>query len=920
MVGPVTPQQRPPVRPDQVFVGRSAELGLLQKNLAWVTAGEPRVLVVEGPAGIGKSALVRAFLDQAGPEVSVRTGIGGQRRWPRPFGVVDQLLAPGDDPAPSAEQAATPVGTDPARAGARLVEVLGTLQEGGPVVVVIDDADGADAVSLRAVAFALRRLGTDRVLAIFTRPQGSRPGGAGMDRLVDARGQRLVLGGLDAMALAELAVRSGAGRLPAAAAARLRRLTGGSPLHATFLLEDGSVEALGGDGGPALSLASAVLSRLESCAAATRGLVVAAAVLGDRCSLPTAARLAGLSDPADALQGAVAARLLRALNASEGTISFPHPLIRAAIGDDLGADRARELHARAATMTSAEVAIGHRVDAAGSPDADLAAELAELAAADLVVGARSRAAAYLVAAARVNPEAERANQRILEAAGYLLEDGDTTSAMDLVAGVDADSPRRRLVSGSLAVNAGRLMEGQRLLEDAWRQDSGLTVPVAIQLGRLALADGRPEESVMWVRRALESLAEVRAPDSGAELLVSVGLALAGRGDEALAWLSRGPQDGPATMDRAERSYARGIVRAWGEDLQAAREDLKTVATESGSGSLGLQVEALADLAGVEHRLGRWDDSVAHGDLAASLAQAGDCIASLARCHSAATWVLSGRGEWERALAHVKAASAAAGESGTALDRAYAASARAQLAVARDDPAGVVAAIEPVTELWGRQRFVEPAFLAWREHYADALVSLGELDRAAAACSELAELARPRSRRRSLAAIARIRGRIEAAGGNLDQAESTFEEALAHLEGLAAPFARALVEDAHGRHLRLSGQVRAAAAHLRSALRTFTDLGAVPYADRCEDELAACGLPVSARPRPKPVSLSPLELGVAMLVASGKSERDVATELVVTTRTVGEQLRRVYTKLGVASPQRMSAALAGRDSLGSRPAI
>ncbi|HEV2069406.1 MAG TPA: ATP-binding protein, partial [Acidimicrobiales bacterium] len=215
MVGPVTPQQVAPRGPDQIFVGRSGELHTLRANLGWAGAGEPRVVLISGPPGIGKSALIRAFLAEAGSAVRSLSGCGTQAEAAMPFGVLRQLLE-GTDLA----SAALGADTDPFNAGALLVDVLGILQDSGPVVLTVDDVQWADTPSMRALTFALRRLDVDRVLALMAQDDGSPdlPGAVG--QLAGGRGEFLRLGGLDAVALAELAVRKGAGRLPVAVAER----------------------------------------------------------------------------------------------------------------------------------------------------------------------------------------------------------------------------------------------------------------------------------------------------------------------------------------------------------------------------------------------------------------------------------------------------------------------------------------------------------------------------------------------------------------------------------------------------------------------------------------------------------------------------------------------------------------------------
>lgn len=909
MVGPVTPQQVAPRGPDQILVGRSGELHALRANLGWAAAGEPRMVLITGPPGIGKSALIRGFLAQTGPAVRALSGCGEQSEAGVPFGVLNQLLEETD-------MASVALGgdTDPFNAGALLVDVLGILQDTGPVVVTVDDVQWADPPSMRALTLALRRLDVDGVLTLIAHDDDHPGPPRAIHELAEGRGESLRLGGLDAVALAELAVRKGVGRLPVAAAERLCHHTGGNPLHAGALLEQlDPVDLSRAETLPLSSYAAVVTSRLAACHPATRALVTAAAVLGERCSLPTAARVAGLDDASAAMEEAVNAHLLDGDGAGRST-GFVHPLARAAVYDDLDPGWRIALHARAATVTAGKAVLDHRVAATTLEDADLAEELGHLANAEMQRRSWVSAAGHFEAAARLTPDALRRERFLLDAAQNYLRAAENHEAARLVEETTEDSPGRRQLLGHLAAISGDLEEAKRLLEEAWEGDADPAPTLATELGALALVRVRPEDAVMWGYRAMASAGEDADAASAARSVVGIGLALGGRGEEALTLLDDVPVAAP-DLGAADAGgvLLRGVVHSLLEDLSAASTDLAAVSSAgSGARSLQFRVYALACLARTEYLLGRWDDSVGHADLAVSLAEDTDHSRAMTLCRSVATLVLASRGEWDQAVAQAHALGLAAEDSGAALELALAANAAAHVAFARADPVGVVAAVEPVIGLWSEEGLNEPTVLTWPEQYADALVSLGHLDEAAAVVGRLTAMAGALARRSSLAGAARVTGRLEAARGNMEAAESAFEDALAYLEGVPTPFCRALVEDAHGRHLRRTGQSRAAAAHLRTARVTFADLGARPFLERCDRELAACGLSTDPPAERAPVSLTPLELATARLVASGCSIREVARQLVVTAQTAEHHLGEVYVKLGISSPHRLPAALAGRN--------
>jgi DNA-binding CsgD family transcriptional regulator len=92
----------------------------------------------------------------------------------------------------------------------------------------------------------------------------------------------------------------------------------------------------------------------------------------------------------------------------------------------------------------------------------------------------------------------------------------------------------------------------------------------------------------------------------------------------------------------------------------------------------------------------------------------------------------------------------------------------------------------------------------------------------------------------------------------------------------------------------------ARGHLRSALETFTDLGALPLVARATQELRASGETVRRRDPSTLLDLTPMERKVAELVSTGLSNKDVAAQIWVSPRTVAFHLRNVFTKVGVSS--------------------
>jgi DNA-binding NarL/FixJ family response regulator len=125
-----------------------------------------------------------------------------------------------------------------------------------------------------------------------------------------------------------------------------------------------------------------------------------------------------------------------------------------------------------------------------------------------------------------------------------------------------------------------------------------------------------------------------------------------------------------------------------------------------------------------------------------------------------------------------------------------------------------------------------------------------------------------------------------------------------------PLNQGLFHLAHGRFLRELGERQAAVRELRAAHEIFLRLQARPFAEQSEQELIACRLRSGASYERDPLGLTGQELAVARLVAAGKRNREVASELYVTTKTIEYHLANVYAKLGVTNRAELAARFSG----------
>ena len=907
------PSAMPAGSPLTDFVGRELELGFLDEHFGAVRSGQPRSVLIEGPSGIGKTALVRRFISGLDPAVRVLDASGEELEREMPYGVLQQLVAAAGSPDTVGIGTRGQTAPDPLAAGIEFMGLLARLERDQPLVLVIDDAQWADRSSLGALVVALRRQTPAHLLTLLVVRQDDGEAASlppSVYRLVESsHGSRLTLGGLEAFELRRLAASLRVDGLSPRMAARLWDHTEGNPLYARAVLEEMPAEAFIDPTVPLpcpLSFALMVLGRLAACAADGQRLVVASSVLGTPCDLSVAARLAEVDDPLIAVEHAMAAHLLEARNTINGwTIDFPHTLVRAAVYHNLGPAHRSSLHTAAAGLVEDhEASLRHRVTAVGGKDPALAEEVSSFGLRKATEGRPAAAARYLLAAARLVPDGPRHEDFLLASVEYLLLAGETSEAATFASHIAgfADSARRQYELGRLALVSGR-PEAEKLLNDAWgRSDPGdpFRGQLAELLAWVRLLQGDGQEATVWGVRAL--LGAQRDPYGIAPLLI--GLGMSGRLPEAVNSASLLPQ---STSDLSPEGlagvFARGVLRSWSDDLVAAHQDL-TVALSAPSRAIAYDRLVLVQcLSEVEYRLGAWDDAIAHAELAISIAQDTGQRSLLARPHVLAMCPLAMRGDWDRADAHIREAASVAGDDDSVVWVAFA---RAFLAGARGDAEGVVSSMLSV---------LDPAQLAnvgvllavrWGCLFADALVSLGRLDQAAAVLDSLVDPTDSGSRRTVTMHAAPVRGRLEAARDRPVEAEAAFAAGLAVAEEMACAFDRAQIEAAFGGFLRRRGQRHAAVERLEAARRAFTVLGARPFVERCDDELVACTLHRPRRDGADRTRLTRRELAVAQLVATGLTNREVAEQLFLSVKTVEFHLANVFAKLGVTARRDLAA--------------
>ena len=898
-------------------VGPDAAAGQLDALLAQARAGEPVVAVVEGPAGIGKTTLLRRFVRRH-PELRGTAAAGLPWESRRAGALARRLLDdhPGEVPAGL-------TAPDPVDLGMELAQRWTDGAEDGPVLVAVDDADCADAVSLQAIVSAVDRV-RGGVLLVLSRTAGwpRRDDSQAVDVLDRLAAVRVPVPPLGPEETRLLAARVAGVDLPMPVARRLREHTAGIPGHLLEVLRETPPERWS-DWQTRLPAPSTVQRRvqraLDACTPAARALAEAAAVLGERPVLTDAATLAGLADPIDALDEACAAGLL-APAAGHGldALTFPGRFVRGAVHATLTPRARHDLHLRAAAVVTDDTErLRHRVEAAPLPDARLADELVDLAHRKADEGAWAVVAGALIDASRISPTRADREARLVQAVDALAGAGLLGQAVEALPDVEAvpAGPRRDAVLAYIAVQRGRRTEAVSYLDTAWRHRGSDREAAAVVGQRSvlhALADWDGDALVRWAGRAAE-YAEPGAP-AAIESRAIVGLGHAARGDIAAAFTAyrHAVAESPSGPQHQRARMGLGWLHLAQDDPEAARRELESaVPTVRQTGSNRISLWALVWLARARFALGDWPGALHAVDQAEVLLSATGIDLLRPLVHWTGAQIRALRGEQEAAERHLLLGAAA--EHDYTVMTVPALLARASTAEAASDYSAVVRHLAPLVTRTPRGGLDEPGFWPWHDVYANALVATDRLSEADTFLAPLEATARQRGHRSTSARLAYVRGRLLAARGDLLGAEQEFQDARARLARLPLPYERARVDFAHGITLRRAGRRREAAALLSTARQSFAALGAQVYVQRCDRELTP-GRPVPRGADAGAAVLTEQERTVATLVATGLTNKEVAASMLLSVKTVQFHLTRVYAKLGVRS----RSELAARASHGSLP--
>src|SRR4051794_12729353 len=431
--------------PSPGLLNRAGERDALERLVAGVRAGQSRVLVLRGEAGVGKTALLRHLsaaasgfrvARAAGVESEMELAYAGLQALCAPMlGRLEQLPDPQRDALSTAFGLSAGPRPDRFLVGLAVLSLLADAAEEQPLLIMVDDAQWLDRVSAQTLAFVARRLLAERLGLVFALRE------SGDEHVLEGLPE-LVIEGLAADEARLLLDATIAGPLDERVKARILGEARGNPL-ALIELPRGltPAEHAGGFGLPdARPLASRIehtfLQRVQTLPRDTQLLLLAAAAepLGDLSLLWRAAERLRIG--AEAARPAEAAGLIE-LGAR---VRFAHPLVRSAVYRAADPGDRRDVHLALAEATDPildpDRRAWHRAHTTVTPDEAVAAEMVRSAERAQRRGGLAATAAFLQRAAELTPDPSLRVERSLAAAQAKLDVADVASASELLAAAE----------------------------------------------------------------------------------------------------------------------------------------------------------------------------------------------------------------------------------------------------------------------------------------------------------------------------------------------------------------------------------------------------------------------------------------------------------------------------------------------------
>ena len=927
-------------------IGRAGELQAVDRFLEQASHGLAS-LVIEGEAGIGKTALWRASLERA-------TGSGARVLRSAPAeseqsltlgGLTDVLSEAGTAdlaPLPDVQRHALEIALLRAAPSGQLPDqrtlsvatasLLRSVATETAAVLAIDDAQWLDDGSASILAYAIRRL-VDRPMGVLLAVRGV-PSERTLELIAGVpaeRRERLRLGPMPLAGLHQLFLTRFGRSFPRLVLVRIEEASGGNPFYALEIARSLAQTTTSPTPGERLALPETLASLVEGRIAALPTTTQAALLLAAVAIEPTIETLRR-ADP-DAPEALSPAAAVGIVSLDDGSIRFAHPLLAQAAIAMASPAELHDAHAvLARSATSDDARARHLAGATAGRDETVAAALEAAATNARSRGATLDAASLYERASALTPaelEDDTIRRAMLAAESLFVDVSEIVQADSIleraIAAARPGSARAMALSLRAIVRYyhGQTPDAVRLGEQALAEVGEAPVPRATVLSRTAflvaqLDLARAYELVEEALRILEPLGEDVDPDLRANVVLlhaSAALGLVKGIDEAEIELGTRliTETGRAWEHDGADGIAFGLARQTDDlDLAIAMTE-RLIRIKAGPG--GDDPFNYVMLSGLQIFRGDWAAARASAELGREgyAREGADVFPSWRLRGIALVAAHDGRPDEAHRLATEGLELAV--ERGDLALQVYLRHILGFVALSLGDQRTADDELTIAATLAEASGTHHPGRFKVDGDRLEAAIGVGDLDRARDIVGFLEHVARVAPTPWTLAIGARGRGLIDAATGDLDGALASLDRALVEHDHLPMPFERGRTLLAKGQVHRRRKEKRLADEALHEALAIFESLGAPLWADRTKAELARIGL----RPR-APTDLTATERRVAELAATGLSSRQIAEQAFLSPKTVGNVLGRVYEKLGIHSRAELGARMregTSADGVGDR---
>ena len=900
-----------------VLYGREDDVALIDRLLDRVCDGGA-ALVLGGEAGIGKSALLEVAKDIAhdrGMRVLRLCGVTSEAHLP--FGALQQAIGPILKQAHklpprqrSALDAAFGLGDDATApdiflVGLATLTLLTASAARKPILLIADDIQWLDQASHDVLAFVSRRLSSDPIVLLMAIRSGSEE----ELRLPSIPWHRLST--LD-RASAERLLDTEAPDLPADMRLRFLDVAAGNPLAL--------VELPRGERGPEIGeshwlsltdrLERAFFDRVSGLPIVTRTLLVVIAENDSRSLrevFDAGEVLLGGRVGLEALAPAVSAMLIEV---TKGEVRFRHPLVRSAVHQAANAVMRHQAHAALARVIQdqSDRPIWHRMESAIGLDEALAAQLDEAATRSQRRGALATAIIALENAARLSGTSLAKSERLLRAAGFAADLGQPATVERLVRKADLDQSEPHMqahfawireIGQPFTVNdptripalVGFAVDAQsvgahdlalgllwRAAQRCWWGNASNAVRDSVFAAANALGLHETDARLTAIAAYVEPLKHGHDVYKELEAHTATGVA-----DPVVAWILGLAADTIGAFDFG--------VRCLTEASTAFREQ----------GRLGDLARVLFAQGWAEMETGDWTGALRSAEESLRLAEETGATVWVAAATIVKVKLAGMRGDLDAAEALALQVERLTHSQGTNFVSALLQSARGTAALGAGLPA------EAFEHLWRVHTPGDPAFNTSLQFFCladfvEAAVSCGKSSVAAAVVADVER----RSPHKPVPWVRMMLSYSKALLAPATRAEAFFQGGLGTAQNW--PFLRGRLLLAYGEWLRRQRRIMDARAPLRTARDIFDALGALPWSERARRELRAAGEASRPRAGRKLDALTPQELQIAELAASGLSNKEIGARLYLSHRTVGYHLYRIFPKLGITARSSLQTAL------------